>query len=138
VAQTRAFIAGPLLAAKNLDLEFYRSLGAVCSGAGIEPFLPHLAIDQHASPNVIFERDIDALKNCRLLIAEVSAPSHGVGGELMFASLKRIPIICLAENEAKVSVMVLGNSMLRDLIRYATRDNCCRELSLRLRSIDVS
>lgn len=43
------------------------------------------------------------IKNCDLVIAEVSIPSTGQGIELGYASYSKTPIVCIYEKGAKVS-----------------------------------
>jgi len=130
----RVFIAGPLLRAQGLDLDFYTRIGTACSDAGWEPFLPHLRIDQTLRSDSIFLEDVKAVAGCDLIIAEVSSPSHGVGGELMQAYLNRLPIVCLALEGQKVSSMVLGNPMVEKTITYKTKEACLEILKDYLRS----
>jgi hypothetical protein len=54
------------------------------------------------------------------MIAEVSAPSHGVGRELCFAQhVKKIPILALHLPEIDVSAMISGNPYLQ-LVSYTS------------------
>ena len=57
----------------------------------------------------VYERDVNWIKNCDVLIAEVSVPSHGVGYEIGFALNIGKPILCLHQKERKVSKMITGN-----------------------------
>ncbi len=58
----------------------------------------------------VYERDVNWIKNCDVLIAEVSAPSHGVGYEIGFALNIRKPVLCLYQKDQRVSKMITGNS----------------------------
>lgn len=60
-------------------------------------------------PHDVYERDINWIKNCDVLIAEVSVPSHGVGYEIGFALNMGKPVLCLHQKERKVSKMITGN-----------------------------
>lgn len=60
-------------------------------------------------PQVVYERDVNWIKNCDVLIAEVSVPSHGVGYEVGFALNIGKPVLCLYQKGRKVSKMVTGN-----------------------------
>ena len=54
------------------------------------------------------------------MIAEVTAPSHGVGWELCYAqAVRQIPILCLAQEEIDVSAMIGGNQYIT-LHKYKT------------------
>ena len=60
-------------------------------------------------PQDVYERDINWIKNCDALIAEVSVPSHGVGYEIGFALNIGKPVLCLYQKEHRVSKMITGN-----------------------------
>jgi nucleoside 2-deoxyribosyltransferase len=55
------------------------------------------------------ERDVNWIKNCGALIAEVSTPSHGVGYEIGYALSIGKPVLCLHQKERRVSRMITGN-----------------------------
>lgn len=60
--------------------------------------------------NWIWERDIKWLKNSDVVVAEVSAPSLGVGYEIGKAEEWGKPIICLFRStEKKLSAMIGGS-----------------------------
>ena len=127
----QAFIAGPLTDEKLRKLDFYIEIAAVCKEIGLETFLPHLqtrAVDKPADEKLVFRLDIDGLKNSHLLIADVSDPSHGVGTELMQANFMKIPIVCLAIKGRELSRMVTGNPMVKEIIRYDSREDCLMKL----------
>ena len=57
----------------------------------------------------VYLRDVEWIENCDALVAEVSVPSHGVGYEIGYALQKGKPVLCLYQNERKVSKMITGN-----------------------------
>ena len=65
--------------------------------------------DKLTSQNV-YQRDVDWIKKCDALIAEVSVPSHGVGYEIGLALQIGKPVLCLHQKGLKVSKMITGNS----------------------------
>lgn len=67
----------------------------------------------------IYERDISWLKECNVVVADVSTPSLGVGYELAFAEKLKKQIICIyKEQEGKrLSAMVSGNKKFK-IIKY--------------------
>ena len=65
--------------------------------------------EQRLAPRDVYERDINWIKNCDVLIAEVSVPSHGVGYEIGFSLKIGKPVLCLHQKERKVSKMIIGN-----------------------------
>jgi nucleoside 2-deoxyribosyltransferase len=65
----------------------------------------------------VFTRDIRWLESSDVLIAEVTAPSTGVGYEVAHAIGLGKPVLCLAEEGIPVSAMIEGNPALT-LARY--------------------
>jgi 2'-deoxynucleoside 5'-phosphate N-hydrolase len=61
-------------------------------------------------PRDVYERDVNWVRNCDVLIAEVSVPSHGVGYEIAFALGIGKPVLCLHQKDKRVSKMITGNS----------------------------
>jgi nucleoside 2-deoxyribosyltransferase len=66
--------------------------------------------ERNLAPRDVYERDINWIKNCGALIAEVSMPSHGVGYEIGFALNIGKPVLCLHQKGKRVSKMITGNS----------------------------
>lgn len=67
------------------------------------------AIEAVISPNDVYERDVNWIRACDVLIAEVSVPSHGVGYEVGFALGIGKPVLALYQAGRKVSKMISGN-----------------------------
>lgn len=61
------------------------------------------------SPQDVYERDVNWIRNCDVLIAEVSVPSHGVGYEIAYALQTGKPVLCIHLSGRKVSKMITGN-----------------------------
>jgi hypothetical protein len=78
------------------------------------------------SDNQIFTRDIKWIEKSRLVIAEVSGASLGVGFEIAYALYKlKIPVLALAnEKSEKVSALIVGcDSPLITVKVYSGVDN---------------
>ena len=60
-------------------------------------------------PRDIYLRDVDWIDHCDVLIAEVSVPSHGVGYEIGYALQIGKPVLCIYQQEKRVSKMITGN-----------------------------
>ena len=87
-------------------------------------------LDKHvANPNVFelekdltleerYTRDIEWIKECDILVAEVSTPSLGVGYEISYAESLGKRIICVYDKDIKISAMIGGNNHL-ELIEYS-------------------
>jgi 2'-deoxynucleoside 5'-phosphate N-hydrolase len=65
--------------------------------------------ERELTPQYVYERDVNWIKNCNVLIAEVSVPSHGVGYEIAFALEIGKPVLCIHDLGRKVSKMITGN-----------------------------
>ena len=65
--------------------------------------------ERKLTPQDVDERDVNWIKNCDVLIAEVSVPSHGVGYEIGFALNIGKPVLCLYQKDRRVSKMITGN-----------------------------
>ena len=68
-----------------------------------------LTLEKVIDPCEVYDRDTAWIRDCDALIAEVSAPSHGVGYEVGFALEHGKPVLCLAQVGIPVSKMITGN-----------------------------
>lgn len=68
-----------------------------------------LAMESVIAPREVYERDVAWVQSADALIAEVSAPSHGVGYEIAFALQVDKPVLCLYQAGRKISKMITGN-----------------------------
>ena len=68
-----------------------------------------IALEKVVEPREVYERDVAWIRACDALIAEVSAPSHGVGYEIGYALEQGKPVLCLAQAGLSVSKMITGN-----------------------------
>ena len=57
----------------------------------------------------IYKRDVNWVRQCAALVAEVSTPSHGVGYEIALALQFNKPVLCCYRKGCRVSKMILGN-----------------------------
>ena len=69
-----------------------------------------MALEAMAKPQDVYQRDIDWVNGCDLLIAEVSTPSHGVGYEIALALSLGKPVLCCYHKSRRVSKMITGNT----------------------------
>jgi nucleoside 2-deoxyribosyltransferase len=68
-----------------------------------------LALEAVTPAREVYERDVIWIRKADALIAEVSAPSHGVGYEIGFALNMGKPVLCIYQEGRKVSKMISGN-----------------------------
>ena len=68
-----------------------------------------LALEAVIDPVEIYTRDTTWIRNSDALIAEISAPSHGVGYEIGYALALGKPVLALYEQGRRISKMISGN-----------------------------
>ena len=68
-----------------------------------------MEIEAGHSPEYVYTRDTNWIRECDVLIAEVSVPSHGVGYEIGFALGIEKTILALHQDDRNVSKMISGN-----------------------------
>jgi len=89
-------------------------------------------LEQNKSFEVIYTRDINWIKECDLLVAEVSTPSLGVGYEISYAENLGKRIVCLCDESVRVSAMIGGNNNL-ELIYYKNQEELITKLESKLK-----
>lgn len=106
--EKNVYIACSMIKANQLDFSLLDFLIDFVEEQGYHPFVPGKMED--ASSKVVFERDMNWLKDSTKIIADVNEPSHGVGMEIMYAYKYKIPVICLLNEKNKpLSRMVEGS-----------------------------
>lgn len=66
-------------------------------------------LERVVDPADVYRRDLEWIRACDALVAEVSTPSHGVGYEIALALSLRKPVLCCHRAGAPVSKMLTGN-----------------------------
>lgn len=81
--------------------------------------------DKNLPKEKIFEREKKLIDGADCVIAEVTKPSHGVGGELVYALIKNKPVLALLaqNNEDKISPMIAGNPSDNLFLEYYNLEN---------------
>ncbi len=93
----------------------YQDLTAALLADGHHVPTAHLAdsavmqLEAVVSPGDVYARDVSWIREADALIAEVSAPSHGVGYEVGYALQVGKKVLCLARQGRRVSKMITGN-----------------------------
>lgn len=106
----------------------YQDLTAALLADGHEVPTAHLAassvvdLEGRVSPAEVYERDVTWIRAADALVAEVSAPSHGVGYEIGYALQAGKKVLCLLQEGRKISKMISGNPDPQ-LIVKTYRDN---------------
>jgi len=150
--QYDAYIAGSLRHSPKEWWFVYEKIAKVVQALGLKTYVPHiegikkvgmkkeelhdknlnLAIRANA-----YKINFEAIKNSKLLIAEITKPSTGTGIEIGFALQMNKPIICLAQKDVDITSMVLGPVYLGliKMIRYEKIDNALIKLKKLLKEI---
>lgn len=69
-----------------------------------------LSSESRITPQEIYQRDMNWLQQCDLVIADVTVPSLGVGYEIAFALVYSKPILCLCQEGVNLSAMITGDT----------------------------
>lgn len=102
---------GDYLTQEKAIIDALKGLGhALTSG---EQILDHdeLEADAKRTPEEIFQREKTAIDEADCVVAEVTKPSSGVGGELVYALTHHKPVLALFYKDAanELSAMITGN-----------------------------
>ncbi len=109
MSRMRVYVAVPLT--HRRDIKRAQQICEFLTNKDIEVASPWVAENdpkQGLDEKNVYDRDVLAVAASDAVIAEVSAPSFGIGMELMVAVSSGIPIACLHEKETDISWMVLG------------------------------
>lgn len=68
-----------------------------------------MALERVVEPADVYSRDVEWIRGCDALVAEVSTPSHGVGYEIGYALSLGKPVLGLYRDGVAVSKMLTGN-----------------------------
>jgi len=84
-----------------------------------------LSKDRSLPKKEIFEREKRLIDEADCLIAETTKPSHGVGGEIVYALIKNKPVLALVtqDTEDRISPMLAGNPSENLFLEFYNPDN---------------
>jgi len=83
-----------------------------------------MELEQVVDPVQVYNRDIQWIDNCQVMVAEVSTPSHGVGYEISYALSNQKPVLCLHKTGIRVSKMITGNkNPLLQVMEYKSTEH---------------
>lgn len=104
---THVYLSGPIIHDELRMDDFYSIVVKTLEERGISVFAPQFL--PPVSAKEIFTRDVEQVRICDVLIAEVSNPSLGVGMEIMLAIELLKPVLLFRHKESKrLSRMVMG------------------------------
>jgi len=120
------YVACSMIKSKQIDFSLLDLIVNWVEKQGFQAFVPGKMED--TSPKIVFERDLNWLRQSDIIIADVNEPSHGVGMEIMYAYEHSIPVLCLLDvNNKPLSRMVEGSPHIYLLI-YKDNDSLAKEL----------
>jgi nucleoside 2-deoxyribosyltransferase len=98
----------------------------------------------------IYDRDMDWLSSCDLVVSEISVPSLGVGYELGRAVAMGKPVLCLYRRELDrpLSAMIAGNPAIRtapyasveeamEILEIFVREKIPGGRNMRMKSLEI-
>lgn len=107
-------------------VDYLKTIGTVLDEHVADPNLQ--ASGESITSTEIYNRDVSWINECDILIAEVTVPSLGVGYEIGYAESLNKRIICLYQNDERISAMIKGNNSITH-ISYDDVDELLTKLS---------
>ena len=128
------YCAGPIRGNKTYQ-ENYSEIVEIVNSLG-HTALSEVSSKFHSSiplsPKQIYARDLKWLDGSKLMIAEVSGPSLGVGFEISYALfVKKIPVLAVYHEQAgRISSMIMGcNSPKLVINKYKDIDDLAKTVN---------
>lgn len=139
----RAYIAGAITNVPSDEFEdqkqFYEAVGNVCREMGYEVVIPHIHNGENQTavktPENVYKWASFQADEADLVVAEVSYPSLGTGGELERANATGSKIVLLSRADAKVSSYTRGIPSVELHIEYPSHEDACDQLRSFLESV---
>lgn len=129
---------GFTVAGDRSSVEVARRMVEVLEAMGHEVLTRHLVndnasqMDRSITPQAVYERDMNWLRQCDIFIAEVSGSSFGLGyetGHVLAASNKRAVLFYRRDAAARISLLITGNTHPNcRLVPYSEPDEIEAEL----------
>lgn len=87
----------------------------------------------------VYRRDMEWVRNCDALIAEVSTPSHGVGYEIAAAIHLGKHVMCCYQKDKQISKIISGNTSENVYVfAYNSEDDLIAEIERFLKEFPVT
>lgn len=109
------YFAGSIRGGRELQ-PMYLKIISHLEGNGHTVLTEHVAqkavleSESSLSSREIYERDMEWLEECELVIADVTVPSLGVGFEVASAIYRQKPVLCIHQKGIALSAMIAGNT----------------------------
>ncbi|MBU4076055.1 MAG: nucleoside 2-deoxyribosyltransferase [Euryarchaeota archaeon] len=111
----KIFFAGSIRGGRQL-IPTYRYIIGLLKSMNYTVISEHVAaeglqkVEAKMTEQEIYEKDANWIEESDRVIAEITVPSIGVGYEICHAAKHKKPVLCLYEDGANASAMVLGNT----------------------------
>jgi len=113
----KIYFAGSISGGREHEA-IYQHLVARLQAQGHDVLSAHVAdpialeTEKGLPPREVFVRDVNWVRECEAMIAEVSTPSLGVGYEYGLAVQLGKPVLCVYRSGVRMSKMITGNPAL--------------------------
>ena len=126
------YCAGPIKGDTRFQ-DYYRDIISIINSLGHIGFTElndNFKSKKKLTDKQIFTRDINWIKKSKVMIAEISGPSLGVGFEISFALYKvKIPVLALYNGEAtNISAMIRGGNSGLLLVKEYSNDASLKKI----------
>jgi deoxycytidylate deaminase len=120
--------------------ELIGALDVMCVELGcstVIPFRdgPHDELSKEHSEDLLYRWSEQQIPACDVLIAEVSSPAFGVGGEIVLAEKHEKPVILLSKKGINVSEFVTGNPAVVYHVQYESIADAVQQVRNVLRQL---
>ena len=122
------YLAVPLIS--DRDLESARKIAEIIKGLGHKVVSDWVIAQDPGwglTPEAVYRRDTQGVRECDSLLAEVSTPSHGVGMEIMLAHTLGKRVVCVCHKGTKLSRLLRGMPNI-EVIEYGSFEEMEEEL----------
>src|SRR3989339_791539 len=131
-----AYISGALtnvVGQDGVDIKkHYEDLAISCEEVGCSAYVPPLKTDPiknaELSAREVYDHDVKMLLENDVIVADVTYPSLGVGGELILAQQAGKPIVMLSRVGSHISRFAIGNPAVVYHAQYETSKQACKFL----------
>ncbi len=111
-------ITGSVLNSNNELIEIYTKLVSMIDNHKYDIISPLDTLKFTGTDKERYERAIELLKRTKLMIAEMSNVSTGQGMEIQEAANLNIPVLVIAKENSKISGLVKGCPVVKNIIIY--------------------
>lgn len=116
--KNRILITGAILSTENTSTDIYQTITSWIDMKKHTVSSPLDTIKFQGNDFEKYQRAMNLLQDTKLMIAEMSNISTGQGLELQEATNLNIPVLVIAKKGSKISSLVKGNKIVKNIIYY--------------------